>query len=55
MDPHWINATDKRFIKTIYDRLDSFYGKKDGIKILDLGVEYYNHDCRTFIRNETVY
>ena len=54
MNSHWRTATDKRFIKSIYDRIDLFYGKEDQIKILDLGVEYYNYDCHTFIKNENI-
>ena len=54
MDHHWKTATDKKFIKKIYDQIDSFYGKTDTVRVLDLGVEYYNYDCNDFIKNKNI-
>jgi len=54
MDNHWNYATDKKFIKKIYDQIDFFYGTEKAIKILDLGVEYYNSDCQSFIKNKNI-
>ena len=48
---HWSTATDKIFIKKIYESIGSFI---DSGEVLDLGVEDYNFDCNTFISNQSI-
>ncbi len=48
---HWSTATDKIFIKNIYDNIGSYINQGT---ILDLGVEDYNFDCNKFINNNSV-
>ena len=43
---HWSTATDKIFIKKIYDNIGAYINQGT---ILDLGVEDYNFDCNGFI------
>tara|TARA_R110000824_G_scaffold115564_2_gene266729 strand:+ start:8049 stop:8600 length:552 start_codon:yes stop_codon:yes gene_type:complete len=48
---HWSTATDKIFIKKIYDNIGSHINQGT---ILDLGVEDYNFNCNEFIGNNSI-
>ena len=48
---HWSTATDKIFIKKIYDNIGSYINQGT---ILDLGVEDYNFNCNEFIDNNSI-
>ena len=51
---HWATATDKIFIKKIYDQIDTYFENKDNVRVLDLGVEDYNFNCYEFIKNKNI-